>query len=93
MPFEWRIPVAEIAGEGPIIEDERAPPQSESPTLEPSAPDTAPAPRPARRNMPRRADAVIPLMHAPDDPGPERERRREPRPEPASNGWLQRWFR
>jgi HemY protein len=99
--FEWKIPVAEIAaGGGPIIEEEKpvvAETHVDAParTIEPAAADTAPPARRAagRASATKRVDAVIPLVHAPDDPGPEFERRREPRVEPAGNGWLQRWFR
>ena len=102
--FEWKIPVAEIAaGGGPIIEDEKPPIAAEAnidvpppaPAIESSVADTNPAPRrgPLRPGAAKRADAVIPLMHAPDDPGPEFERRHQPRPEPANHGWLARWFR
>ena len=99
--FEWKIPVAEIAaGGGPIIEEEKpivAEAHLDAPArmIEPAVADPATAARRAagRASATKRVDAVIPLVHAPDDPGPEFERRREPRPEPANNGWLQRWFR
>ncbi len=32
-------------------------------------------------------EAVIPLVHAPDDPGPEAAAESEPQPEPQSGGW------
>ena len=41
--------------------------------------------------MPPVAPAVIPLVHAPDDPGPEAEPPAEPAPEPTTepppDGW------
>jgi len=42
------------------------------------------------RAMPAVAPAVIPLVHAPDDPGPNGEQEVEPAPEPApppADGW------
>jgi HemY protein len=62
---------------------------------EPSPPRAPSSARTARRAMPRgtrrgaspRAEPVIPLVHAPDDPGPDREREREPAPEPTTEPW------
>jgi hypothetical protein len=42
------------------------------------------APVPTR---PRIADAVIPLIHIPDDPGPDAELEDEPMPERQGEGW------
>jgi HemY protein len=53
-------------------------------------PPREPPPRRARTLVPL-APAVIPLVHAPDDPGPEPEAPAEPEPEsttePSSEGW------
>ncbi len=47
----------------------------------------APAQAPARSTKPQpKPDAVIPLVHAPDDPGPDGAEEREPSPEPQT-GW------
>jgi HemY protein len=46
-----------------------------------SADKTAPAPAPKRPRKPK-AETVIPLVHAPDDPGPDPEPEAEPVPEP-----------
>ncbi len=99
--FEWRIPVAEIAAGGPIIDDEKPPftaatnVHAPPPAIESSVAGTTPAARrgAARTGATKRADAVIPLLHAPDDPGPDYERRSTPRPQPAGNSWRPRWFR
>jgi HemY protein len=99
--FEWKIPVAEIAAGGPIIEDEKPPIVAEASydaparAIEAPVADKAPVaqratPRPAAT---KRVEAVIPLVHAPDDPGPDYERRSTPRPEPGGNSWRRRWFR
>jgi HemY protein len=98
--FEWRVPLAELAAERPVIEQHdvsvTAPPTELAPLQTPgNAPAekepnaaTAPAPsaQPARKtppSRPRTIQPVIPLVHAPDDPGPE------PPPEPAAatSGW------
>jgi HemY protein len=76
--FEWRVPLAEIGETRPVIE--AAPPVAETITLQPpeakaDTPPPSPPPRksaksktPAKRNM---VEPVIPLVHAPDDPGPD----------------------
>jgi hypothetical protein len=45
---------------------------------EPAAKEPAAKPRPARRAPPPRVEAVIPLVHVPDDPGPEPQAEIEP---------------
>jgi HemY protein len=71
--FQWKVPVAEIGITRPVIEAEPATEtQAETPIL--------PTPEPVRRSKsksgarirsekPRAAEPVIPLVHAPDDPG------------------------
>jgi HemY protein len=64
---------------------EESPPASvESP---PSAPEKAMRAAPAKRTRKPKAEAVIPLVHAPDDPGPEAEPEQEPVPEKAPETW------
>jgi HemY protein len=82
--FEWRVPLTGMVA-APIIEpeaprvaaDEALPKPAAAtstdgnavaPPSAPAAPD-APRRRPAR--VQPKADPVIPLVHAPDDPGPE----------------------
>jgi HemY protein len=83
--FEWRVPLTGMLGP-PAIEpapaavapvapppepeppDEAAPPAAEQAPAEPPAP--APESRQPKRTPPK-AEPVIPLVHAPDDPGPE----------------------
>jgi HemY protein len=62
--------------------------------------DAAPAaPRtnngsPRHPNQPRRDEAVIPLLHSPDDPGPDGDLPPEPRPEPPTpEPWWRGLFR
>jgi HemY protein len=109
--FQWKVPVAEIGFERPPLEpDQIAAPVAEKPApSEHGSPPVAPAevvapPKP-RRKSPQRRDAerpvepVIPIVHAPDDPGPDSALEADPVPEPASassgNAWdrLRRLFR
>ena len=60
------------------------------PSLPPSPPSPPTAQPPARRRAKRAqpdAEPVIPLVHAPDDPGPEAVEESEPPPEPQAGGW------
>lgn len=50
-------------------------------------------PRQRPRAEPHAADAVIPLVHSPDDPGPEGELAAEPEREPPSQEGWRRFFR
>jgi HemY protein len=64
------------------------PPSPNEPAPAPSAPDPAPAGN--ARNATVAGPAVIPLLHAPDDPGPDGELHAEPLPDPPPpqpNGW------
>jgi HemY protein len=99
--FEWKAPLAELGVSRPVIEV--APPPS-SPPPEPveAAPEPAgeaalvakpPRPRKSAKpaDKPKPAEPVIPLVHAPDDPGPEHGLDGDPVPEPtappAGNAW------
>jgi len=102
--FEWKVPLAEIGVSRPVIEV--PPPVAESITVTP--PETKPEPpaeRP-RKTAKSRASAkakpvepVIPLVHAPDDPGLDSGLDRDPIPEsvtpPATDAWqrLRQLFR
>jgi HemY protein len=102
--FEWKVPLAEIGVSRPVIEV--SPPVAESITVTP--PETKPEPpaeRP-RKTAKSRASAkakpvepVIPLVHAPDDPGLDSGLDRDPIPEsvtpPATDAWqrLRQLFR
>jgi HemY protein len=90
--FEWRVPLTgmvsapviepEPAATAPIetapapLEAEQQPREKDGAAAEPS-----PAPPPARRQTrrtPPKPEPVIPLVHAPDDPGPEAAEESEP---------------
>jgi HemY protein len=76
--FEWRIPLTGIVS-GPAIEPEPTPviapielapePRESAEAPAAAAEDATPARRRGTRAQPK-AEPVIPLVHAPDDPGP-----------------------
>jgi HemY protein len=79
----------------PELKVEPSPPASEDlpaadkdlPSLPPSPADPQlPARRRAKQAQPA-VEPVIPLVHAPDDPGPEAVEESEPPPEPQAGGW------
>ncbi|HEY2228479.1 MAG TPA: heme biosynthesis HemY N-terminal domain-containing protein [Xanthobacteraceae bacterium] len=98
-------PVIEVAEEPVAIAAPAAPPIQPAPTVppepivtsppEPPRPETPAVPAAPPRNAIPAAPAanfekVIPLIHAPDDPGPDGEPHAEPVPDPPpppSNGW------
>ena len=98
--FEWKVPLAEIGVSRPVIEV--TPPAAESITIAPPAPPEAapepPAEAPRKEREQSKApvptspvEPVIPLVHAPDDPGLDSGLDRDPVPEtstpPASDAW------
>jgi HemY protein len=103
--FQWKVPLAEIGTTRPLIEasePQPAPPPTvpvdlpPEPTAKPApVPDKAaaaaakPTPKPAAVTKP--VEAVIPLVHAPDDPGPdsgpEGERTTPAAPPPRRDAW------
>jgi HemY protein len=84
--FEWRVPLAELGVTRPVIEVAPAPAEAVAPESEASA-EAAPVPAeapvmdsasvqepppaeaPGEKSAP--VEPIIPLLHAPDDPGPE----------------------
>jgi len=101
--FEWRVPLAEIGVTRPVIEvaPPAAPPLPavQEKKLEPiPEPTPVPPPRkaskaksPARASKP--AEPVIPLVHAPDDPGLDAGLDPDPVPEPTSPPTGDAWQR
>ncbi|MBV9259943.1 MAG: heme biosynthesis protein HemY [Pseudolabrys sp.] len=93
--FAWRVPLAEIGIERPAIEPDLAPRPA------PASVPAAEADRAARKPKPKmptrvsdraRPEPVIPLVHAPDDPGPDSALEADPVPEPtvpppSAPGW------
>lgn len=95
--FQWKVALAELSDERDVIDvDERpiaAPPPVPAASVveakpvpasisearsgrEPAAPTASPAPA---------AAPVVPLVHVPDDPGPDSTLDQDPSPEPTSN--------
>ena len=82
--FQWRVPLTGAIA-APIIEPELPAPISAAPAprdqnaVIPTAASARPAPEPIQ-------EPVIPLVHAPDDPGPEAAQESEPRGD-QEGGW------
>lgn len=88
--FVWKVPLAEIGMRPPVIE---MPPPAEAAAQPATASEdhsaAEPAPRPAQNAdkvaaKERSVEPVIPLVHAPDDPGPEAGSEGDPVREAAS---------
>jgi len=86
--FAWTEPLTQIGSTGEVIEVAE---QAAAPAVAPTAPiaeeqppHAPPATEPPRRPAPAPAatstEKIIPLLHAPDDPGPEGEAASEPPP-------------
>ena len=94
--YVWKVPLAEIGVVRPAIEA-ASPPMAAEPVTVIAAPEGAPAPQ-AEPVPPRKAqkpmakssakekavEPVIPLVHVPDDPGPDSALEADPVPEPTS---------
>ena len=73
---------------------ERAPTESVAPSSQESSSQLElPSRRPRSVSSVPLAPAVIPLVHAPDDPGPDPEAQVEPEPEPAAEPLPDSWSR
>jgi HemY protein len=93
--FRWKVPVAMIGVERPAIEPEAAAPVpvDAAPAVGTAAETAAPEPEksaaavsaPRQKPAERPVEPVIPVVHAPDDPGPEAAADAEPVPEPPSS--------
>ena len=103
--FEWRVPLAEIGVSRSVIEV-MPPPATELPApdikVQASPVAEQPPERPARRQAKSAAKAgakakavepVIPLVHAPDDPGPDSGLDADPVPEPSTPPAHDAWQR
>jgi HemY protein len=105
--FQWKVPLAELGDgrdviEGGDFERERpavavAPPP-EPPRVEAATPVAEPVAQPTSRaaltsspSPQPRVEPVIPLLHVPDDPGPDAAPDQEP--EPPGNGRSMRLFK
>ncbi|MEI9805953.1 MAG: hypothetical protein WDN48_18235 [Pseudolabrys sp.] len=93
--YQWKLPLAEIGFDRPVIEFASPPAVEVAPPVvveTPAAPVEEAPERPLRKaKVPHKAavkskpaDAVIPLVHAPDDPGLDGGLDRDPVPEPST---------
>lgn len=103
--FEWKVPLAEIGVAQPVIEvalPGATPIAIQAQEAKPNAPPEIPPRKAARTRAPvkpKAVEPVIPLVHAPDDPGPDLSLDRDPVPETSisheGDAWqrLRRLFR
>jgi len=94
--FEWRVPLTGIVS-APVIEPEPPPVAPlEAPSRQPAEAETPPVADEPAATMPARTvnkkreskpEPVIPLVHAPDDPGPDHIEETAPPAAPQSSGW------
>jgi HemY protein len=99
--FEWKVPLAEIGVTRPVIEvapPAAAPAAVPAPELKPAPPDVPPEkPRKAAKASAtakaKPAEPVIPLVHAPDDPGLDSGLDHDPVPEPTIPPAVDAWQR
>lgn len=98
--FQWRVPLAELGVGRPVIEmvQPQAPaaaaeieaPAARDTSEEPAAAAEAPAREAVKPKSPP-AEPVIPVMHAPDDPGPDAALDGDMTPEPGRIGGGEAW--
>jgi HemY protein len=92
--YEWKLPLAEIGVSRPVIEFAPPPPAVAAPDL-----DSKPAAEKSARKSVKSAakakpvEAVIPLVHAPDDPGLDSGLDGDPVPEPSTPPPSDAWQR
>ncbi len=90
--IEPEVLVAPVVSAPPAQRDSAAGPlENASEPSAAAAPAAAPARRRGRRAQPK-PEAVIPLVHAPDDPGPEAVQESEPSTETTQNGGWRKIF-
>jgi HemY protein len=99
--FEWRVPLTAMTSAAPVIESDTVLVIPAKPAADPAvhelhdsgpplATNGSAAPlHPGLQPAQPKADPVIPLVHAPDDPGPEAEivEETEPEPDAKPSGW------
>jgi HemY protein len=96
--FEWKLPLAELGVSRPVVEIAPPPPPAPAPA-EAKPAEEGPPPRPrkaakaADKARLKPVEPVIPLVHAPDDPGTELALDGEPVPEPATPEAPDTWQR
>jgi HemY protein len=84
--FEWRVPLAGTLT-APMIDVENPVPAVAAPPREQIRPSEVAATRARSDDGPVKAEPVIPLVHAPDDPGPDAVEEVEAPAAQESGGW------
>ena len=89
--YVWKVPLAEIGVTRPVIEIAPPPPKPAAEPAELRRPRAQAAPEPPRKpsrtatkSRPKPVEPVIPLVHVPDDPGPDSALESDPVPEPTT---------
>jgi len=100
--FEWRVPLTGMTSTAPMIESDTvlvvpakpaaAPmhePNDSDHAILPTTNGPATSPQPLSQPTQPKSEPVIPLVHAPDDPGPGAEivEETEPEPDAKPSGW------
>lgn len=96
--FQWKVALAELTDERDVIEVDERPAVAAAPAPAPAATVVEAKPVPASISearagreaaapaaSPAPAAPVVPLVHVPDDPGPDSTLDQDPAPEPSSN--------
>jgi HemY protein len=87
--YAWKLPLAEIGVTRPVIEAALPPPRPAGAPIAAPEPEAKPPPvrksaKSAAKTKAKAVEPVIPLVHAPDDPGPDSTLESDPVPEPTS---------
>ena len=101
--FEWRVPLTAMTSATPVIESETVLVIPAKPAADPAVHEqhdsdhtpplatngSAAQLHPGLQPTQPKSEPVIPLVHAPDDPGPEAEivQETEPEPDAKPSGW------
>ncbi len=91
--FTWKVPLAEIGMTRPVIDAMPPATPSASPPLLPSEKAARRATKSKSAVKSKATEPVIPLVHAPDDPGPDSTLEIDPVPEPTLPPANQAWQR
>lgn len=98
--FEWKLPLAEIGVSRPVIEMVPPPAPTKPEPVEPAPEEPirkaqkSPAKSAGKaKSTSKPVEPVIPLVHAPDDPGPDLGLDAEPVPEPSTPPPRDAWQR
>jgi HemY protein len=80
--YEWKLPLAELGVSRPAIESAPSPAVIKLESKSAAEPPARKSAKAAARAKPKPVEAIIPLVHAPDDPGLDSGLDADPVPEP-----------